>query len=291
MKSHFGLKTYQRNGIFLLILLILILLGGMIAVRSFSPSSEVELDVAQQKEIEGFRQQIDSLKAAKETKTFKIYPFNPNFITDYKGYTLGMTPQQIDSLHAFRDKDQWINSTEDFQRVTKVSDSLLKKIAKHFKFPDWVNNKSTAKPRYSKRSSAIPEKAKADLNSVSSEELRHINGIGEVLSKRITRYRSKLNGFVNDVQLKDIYGLDYEVEERILQQYTVKNPPEIEKLDINRASVIALSEVVYLNYELARKIVNYRKLHEGIKSFEELAKIKDFPSYKIDRLKLYVEIN
>lgn len=237
-------------------------------MRSFSSSSEVEMDADQKKELMGFRHQIDSLKAVKETKTFKIYPFNPNFITDYKGYTLGMTPQQIDRLHAFRDKDQWINSSEDFQRVTKVSDLLLKKIAAHFKFPDWVNNKSTAKPRYSKRSSAIPKSAKVDLNTISSEELMNINGIGEVLSKRITRYRSKLNGFVSDVQLKDIYGLGYEVEERILQQYTVKNPPEIEKLDINTASIIALSEVVYLNYELAREIVDYRKLHEGIKSFE-----------------------
>lgn len=289
MKSHFGLKTYQRNGIFLLILLILILLGGMITVRSFS-SSEVNLDAAQQKKLEGFRKQIDSLKAEKETKTFQIYPFNPNFITDYKGYTLGMTPEQIDRLLAFRKQDQWIDSAEDFQRVTLVSDSLLNMLAPHFKFPDWVN-KRNIQAKHSKKSNALASRKKLDLNTVTSEELMHINGIGEVLSKRITRYRSKLNGFVSDVQLKDIYGLDYEVENRIFAQYTVKNPPEIKKLDINKASIIALSEVVYLNYELAREIVDYRALHEGIKSFEELAKIKGFPSYKIDRLKLYLKIN
>ncbi|MFD2828841.1 hypothetical protein ACFSYG_20345 [Leeuwenhoekiella polynyae] len=36
----------------------------------------------------------------------KIYPFNPNFITDYKGYTLGMRMVEIDKLLRFREKDQ-----------------------------------------------------------------------------------------------------------------------------------------------------------------------------------------
>ena len=63
------------------------------------------------------------------------------------------------------------------------------------------------------------------------------------------------------------------------------------EISINEASVIELSEIIYFDYELAREIVNYRKLHEGIKTFEELAKIESFPAYKIDRIKLYVEIN
>ena len=32
----------------------------------------------------------------------KIYPFNPNFITDYKGYKLGMNSKEINRLLLYR---------------------------------------------------------------------------------------------------------------------------------------------------------------------------------------------
>src|SRR5690554_8215098 len=69
-----------------------------------------------------------------------IFPFNPNFITDYKGYTLGMTPEEIDRLLTYRSENKWINSDEDFQSVTQVSDSLLAVLIRFFNFPEWVKN-------------------------------------------------------------------------------------------------------------------------------------------------------
>ena len=64
------------------------------------------------------------------------------YVTDYKGYTLGMSAQEINLLQAYRAKGKWINSAKEFQRITKVSDSLLKTIAPYFKFPDWVTSSS-----------------------------------------------------------------------------------------------------------------------------------------------------
>ena len=43
--------------------------------------------------------------------------------------SLGMSTEEIDRLHTFRSKNKWVNSEKEFQRVTKISDSLLKKIA------------------------------------------------------------------------------------------------------------------------------------------------------------------
>ena len=49
------------------------------------------------------QREIDSLKKlASQPKKDTIYPFNPNFITDYKAYKLGLTPEQFDRLQAFR---------------------------------------------------------------------------------------------------------------------------------------------------------------------------------------------
>ena len=86
-----------------------------------------------------FNKQLDSLRAIEiENRKPKTYPFNPNYITDYKGERLGMSLIEIDRLLAFRKQNKFINSKYEFQQVTKVSDTLLNKIAPYFKFPDWV---------------------------------------------------------------------------------------------------------------------------------------------------------
>jgi len=288
-KSHFVFNFKQQNGIFLLVIIILVLSVIMYAVRN-NYLNQLEKPTTNP-EVSGIEKYIDSIKAQKsKPKKDTIYPFNPNYINDYKGYVLGMTVEEIERLKNFRAQNKWINSKKDFQKVTQVSDSLLNKIAPSFKFPDWVLQQQK-KSAYKNSSITHNKIVKRDLNKVSKEELEKIYGIGAKLSQRIINYRLKIGGFVNDLQLKDIYGLNYETRNKVLESYTVLHPKLITKLSINKASVIELSEIIYFDYELAREIVEYRKLHEKITSFEELAKIESFPAYKIDRIKLYLTIN
>ena len=134
-KSHFWYNKSQRNGIFLLILFILlfqvfIFFGNFYSNEIFDTSTT---------ELVALQKQIDSLQKIEiENRKPKIYPFNPNYISDYKGMQLGMSLSEIDRLLVFREKNKFINSKQEFQQVTKVSDSLLNKIAPYFKFPDWV---------------------------------------------------------------------------------------------------------------------------------------------------------
>ncbi len=71
---------------------------------------------------------MDSLKNHQPKASLKIYPFNPNYMTDYKGYTLGLSTAELDRLFVFRKKGNFVNSAKDFQTVTQVSDSLLNEI-------------------------------------------------------------------------------------------------------------------------------------------------------------------
>lgn len=290
MKSRFVFNSGQRNGIFVLILIVVVLLGVMYWVKH-RPQNDLETpqEIQEEQLVQEF---VDSLKSIKsKPKKYKVYPFNPNFITDYKGYKLGMSPEEIDRLHKFRKQDSWIDSKAQFQNVTKVSDSLLNEISPYFKFPDWViaNRNRKAKERQN-QSKELSYSQKTDLNTASTEDLQKVSGIGEVLSRRIIRYRSKIEGFVDKIQLKDVYGLNYETQKNLLAKFAVKSNTEVKKLDINKATTAELTEIVYFNYELARRIVNYRITHQGITSFEELAKVDGFPAGRIDRLKLYLKI-
>ncbi|MEX0273128.1 MAG: ComEA family DNA-binding protein, partial [Flavobacteriaceae bacterium] len=243
---------------------------------------------------------IDSLKEEKIRNTpVGMAPFNPNFISDYKGYVLGMSPGEIDRLHAFRAQNTFVNSKEEFQEVTQVSDSLLNSISPYFKFPEWVTKgKSESRATFGdgstlgntamQRKKAVP--VAQDLNRATAEELRVINGIGEVLSNRIVKFRTALGGFLVDEQLYDVYGLEPEVAERALQRFKVRYVPNITPIHVNTASVWELSKLPYLQKEVAQAIVDYRNANGLFNSFDELQRIEGFPSNKIDRIKLYLQL-
>ena len=286
-RSHFVFSRSQQNGIFLLVVLIVVLQ----LVYFFYPfSSERSPHPEEEEFVLELQREIDSLKAvaAAEKDSVKMAPFNPNFISDYKGYLLGMSPDEIDRLHAHREKELWVNSTEEFQQVTQVSDSLLRKISPYFKFPEWRRNSSGN--RISSKTAFSAPREKQDLNSATAIELQKINGIGEKLSARIVNYRESIGGFRSEIQLQDVYGLSPEVIQRVNQQFEVRG--EVEKRqDLNSIEIIPLSELPYFDYELARKVVSYRKSHSRFTSFEELANIQGFPVEKIDRIKLYLAID
>ena len=133
-KSHFVFNRSQRNGIFLLGVLIVVLQ----LIYFFVSRAPTTVTYSNDPELEIFQKKIDSIKLAKKAgDTLKIFPFNPNFLTDYRGYTLGLSVEEIDRLHNFRAQDKWVNSAEEFQKVTGVSDALLKEIKVYFEFPDF----------------------------------------------------------------------------------------------------------------------------------------------------------
>ncbi|MEH6535458.1 MAG: helix-hairpin-helix domain-containing protein [Psychroserpens sp.] len=287
IKSHFTFTKQQRSGIFLLLILILIVQCAYYFIDFSSEKFESDtLLVAK------FRAEVDSLKQIKSKENqLKIYPFNPNFITDYKGYTLGMSNEEIDRLHVFRKTNKWVNSAEEFQIVTQVSDSLLTGISPYFKFPDWVTNpkpRSTYNSGYSANSKPKTFAQKQDLNTASAAQLKRVYGIGEKLSERIVNYRTKSDGFVADVQLQEVYGLSLEVIQRVLNEFTVKTAKLITKININKATLNQLVTIKYIDYEIAQNIIEQRTLREGFKSLDELTKVKGFPVKRSEIIKLYL---
>lgn len=293
-KSYFLFTNKQRSGVFLLIIIIVVFQFTYFKLSSKNSNQSIEND-----QIESFIREVDSLKQLKLVEQEpKIYPFNPNYITDYKGYSLGMSIQEIDRLHAFRAKEQWVNSTKQFQEVTNISDSLLNVISPYFKFPDWVTNpsvsnknKNTTTTNYNNNNHSKTFAQKIDLNQATAQQLQKVYGIGEKLSQRIIDFRNKQpNGFIADIQLSEVYGLAPEVIENITNQFTVKNPPNIQKLNLNMASVEELVTIKYIDYEIAYEIIETRILHDGFKSLDELTKVKDFPVHKLEIIKLYLTL-
>lgn len=288
IKSHFTFLKAERSGILCIIILIFIVQG----IYFYTNPATTSESLFSTTEVAQYQQQIDSLKLLALNTKPKRYPFNPNFISDYKGFTLGMSTVEIDRLHAFRAENKYVNSAAEFQTVTKVSDSLLKDIKPYFKFPEWVNKKKKKKRQYTSNYKTKKEPIvvkKIDINKATAEELRKVYGIGEKLSARIVKYRTKLNGFVTESQLNDVYGLKPEVIENVWKRFYLEKPI-ITPIYLNTCTIDELQKVPYIHYELADEIVNQRILREGFKKIEELTKIQNFPSDKLEIIKLYLQI-
>jgi DNA uptake protein ComE-like DNA-binding protein len=291
MKSHFQFSNKQRSGIFLLVVIIVI--GQLVYVLVDFSNNEIPIN---QDELDVFRNELDSLRQVElEKKKPKIYPFNPNYITDYKGYTLGMTNEEIDRLHKFREGNQWVNSAKDFQKVTQVSDSLLAIISPYFKFPDWVTSaqskSNSHKVSYLNSNDSKTFDQKIDLNKATANQLQKVFGVGEKLSERIIAYRANVEGgFIADIELSEVWGLTPEVIERIKNDFTVKTPRAVIQFNLNTATRDELVTVPYIDYEIANHIIEERTLRDGFNSLEELTKVEDFPIKKIDIIKLYLHL-
>ncbi|KVV14248.1 helix-hairpin-helix domain-containing protein [Flavobacterium sp. TAB 87] len=286
LNSFFKYTKAQQIGILLLFTIIV----ALQFVFRYSDFTEVQLVTKEEKEWLGLQQKLDVIKEEKSESTLKRRPYNPNFITDYKGYKLGMSINEIDRLFAFRKQNKYVNSAQEFQDVTKISDSLLKSMAPYFKFPDWVKTKKSSISNLpAKKEATIKTVIVKDINLATAEDLIAIYGIGEALSQRVLSYKQTVGGFVSMNQINEIWGLSPEVIYMINKNFKIISKPTISKIAINDASLKELSQFYYFKNGLAKQILIYRSMNGNFNNIEDLAKIKGFPVDKASIIDLYLE--
>lgn len=278
MKSIFLIPKLHRRGLGALFLLLILL---QFCLHFYSPTPNIP--VTDEKELALLETAYEKKLAAKKYKKFEVKPFNPNFISDYKAYQLKIPTAVFDRLQAYRKKGLYVNSAADFQKVTGVSNELLKKLSPLFVFPAWTKKKTQTafRPTYH-------AKRAVDLNSATEAQLVEIPGIGVRRAQQILDQRKKLGGFCTVNQLKLLYGVDDLMFQQLKLYLKISVKPNVNKLNINRASVKELSTFPYFNYALAREIVKIRS-RKGTLIIEDLANVEGITQEKLTILVLYLE--
>lgn len=283
----------HRSGILILITLIVLL---QIIILNFNSIQKyfVPKSVKSKQETTQLQAKIDSLKRNTLQNKFEIKPFNPNFITDYKGYMLGMSVTEINNLHTFRKQNKYVNSAQEFQQITLVSDSLLNTIAPYFKFPNWVTKQKSKNNFVSSSKEKIKSKEiiLKDINLATKEDLMQISGIGNKISDIILQDRIKFGAFATLEQLQYVWGINFNPETYLNIQkyfYVEANSLALKKIKINEASMNEIKQFPYFNFAIAKEIVTYRSMNGKIKNVTDLTKIKAFPIEKMDIIVLYLE--
>ncbi len=282
-KSLFAYDTRQRRGIFILILLLVVVLTAR-WYMNFN-HEETSLDYSFNAE---YQQKIDSIKKRRAAKRDTIYPFNPNYITDYRGYKLGLSLEELDRLSRFRESGKFINNPTEFQKVTQVSDRWLDSISPYFKFPAWVNNKNTY--TYQTKSAGRSTKPR-DLNKATADQLKEVYGIGPALSKRIVEERARLDGFVDMKQVRAIYGLTDSTTTRIREKFYIAENLKRKLIALNQATKDDLLSIPYFNDYLVNELIKQRTLRDGFNSWDEVMLTSRFPEEKLPLIQLYLKLD
>ena len=159
--------------------------------------------------------------------------------------------------------------------------------------------KNFAKPTEIKVSQAHKKKIKKpfkkkinkeDINTADSESFKKVRGIGEVLSKRIVKYRKRLQGFSMKEQLYEVYGLDSTVVKRLFKYFAIKKTPKLKKINLNEASFKEILRHPYIDYPMTKKIFQYRDKHKKFKDLKSLKELLKLSDKRYEKIVLYLKI-
>tara|TARA_R110002012_G_scaffold283952_2_gene474529 strand:- start:501 stop:1358 length:858 start_codon:yes stop_codon:yes gene_type:complete len=281
-KSLFLFNRKQQRGIFVLIILLCIVIAIYIFANFRTPQQLIVEDTSD------YQVEIDSLKNVAAQKRNKIYPFNPNYITDYRGYVLGLSEVELDKLHRFRESNKWVNSKQEFQRVTGVSDQWLDSISPYFKFPEWVTN-----PKRNNAFKSFTERKiiAKDINFATQDELKAVYGIGPALSGRIIKEREFLKGFIDISQVRGVYGLTDSTMLQVQKHFYVTKSTAFTKKALNTATRDELLSIPYFNDYLVNELIKQRTLRDGFESWDKVVLTSRFPEEKLGLIQLYLTLN
>ena len=241
------------------------------------------------------------------SKAVERFPFDPNTADSTQLLRLGLQPWQVRNIYKYRANGGVYRKKEDFARLYGLTVKQYRELEPYIQISkdyqpaatlvdganrsyeanraNRANGTNGGKGKDSLRYPVkIGENEHVALNTADTTELRKVPGIGVYYAKEIVRYGKWLGGFVSVNQLDEIEGFPQEAK-----KYFVIQHASPKKLNVNKLSLQELRKHPYINYYMAKTIVDYRRLHGDIKSLEDLRFSKDFPPEVIRRLTPYVD--
>lgn len=280
---HFGKSERNAIGIVLIIIVLATILPSYLAriknpevfdnydfkaeIDAFLRKSEI-VTAADQQEFDFY--QPDKSAAADRINPFR---FDPNTL-DAKGWErMGFSKKQSESIMKFREKGGTFRKKEDIKKLFAIDEAIYNKLEPFVIIDDKAVPAFTKSDTATTKSYRKKEFVVAELNSADSATLVNLRGIGPAFARRIIRYREKLGGYSDLNQLLDVYGID---SARFLQieRNLSLDKSLIKKININTASVDQLRAHPYLDYFVAKAIVD-KRIQKG--AYTHVSQIMEIP--------------
>lgn len=129
-----------------------------------------------------------------------------------------------------------------------------------------------------------------NINVADTTEFIALPGIGSKLASRIVLFREKLGGFYSIEQIREVYGLQDSVFQKVRPVLRC-DPSAMKKIRINSAEKEELKTHPYIRWNLANILVQYRAMHGPFTSPGDLKKIENLDSTAIAKMLPYLSFD
>ena len=153
--------------------------------------------------------------------------------------------------------------------------------------PPARNGEQSTRQAYTPPAYMVKKPFLIDLNTADTLDLQELRGIGPSYARKIVRYRERLGGFVQVEQLREVWGIDSLLLEKIKPSVYVKNT-SLRKIPLNEVDLRTLKQHPYLDYYQAKEIYLHRQKYGAFSSLEDLLKVNLMDSGTFQRLLPYV---
>ncbi|MGC8803484.1 MAG: helix-hairpin-helix domain-containing protein, partial [Bacteroidales bacterium] len=173
---------------------------------------------------------------------------DPNTASAEMFVRMGFSANIARRIVHYREKGGRFLCIDDVCKIYGIDTGLVYRLKGNWVFPQ---------PIFLDKRSHEP-KSKVELNSADTTLLEKLPGIGQLLSRRIVKYRDLLGGYYSVEQLREVYGLSAETYQRIYTRLWV-DTSKIQKVSIATVTFKELVRHPYVGFELAKRIDKYRK--------------------------------
>ncbi len=160
----------------------------------------------------------DSAAFIDNIETAELFYFDPNTIDAAGWKKLGLRDKTIQTILNYRSKGGNFRVASDIHKIYGLKKAEADRLEPFIKI-ETITSQSTipVEKKTVQTITSFPKKGytKININSATEEEWKTLPGIGDVLAKRIVKFRSAKKGFTSIDDVKKTYGLKDSVFENI----------------------------------------------------------------------------
>ena len=296
-KEFFYYSKNERRGVFVLLILTALSLGGAFLYSVFREPEEEALTeewteyddfIASVHELDSTRQYKYKRFGYQETPVV-LAPFDPNTADSSTFVSLGLRPYIARNILRYRAKGGKFRTPDAFAKIYGITPEQFKVLLPYIVIGEAYQKKKdtlrvfAAVHKDTLKFFKYPVGTVLDLNTVDTTELKKIPGIGSGIARMIVAYRARLGGYYKVEQLQE---LKY-VSDTLNRWLRVKNSP-IHRINLNKASVERMKAHPYINFYQAKVIAEFRKRKGRLNGLKQLALYEEFTTTDMERLQYYV---
>ncbi|MFT4062794.1 MAG: helix-hairpin-helix domain-containing protein [Edaphocola sp.] len=211
---------------------------------------------------------------------YRPVAFDPNTASYEVLLQVGFPERTARTIIKYRNKGGKFRTKEALLKLYNLPQGVYEKVAPYVQIADEFKPQTYTDNKFYNNGSP-KEPAMVELNSVDTNGLIALRGIGPGYARRIINFREKLGGFYSVEQVGEVYGFPDSTYQQLKGKFKA-DPAAVRKININTATEEQLANHAYIGKKMAANILALRK---DLQQFSDLEQLRQVPYMNEERFR------